>query len=99
MQKPKFVEFGQYKGLPLSAVPSPYLIFMMTRANVRVCHPAFVADALDVLAGRLLVDFDAVLAELLAPVPADAIARAKAKKVEAKKAQLAKLLAQRGPTP
>lgn len=92
----KLIEFGQHKGEPLPSLPTPYLLWTLVLPNVRAHHPEFVAAALDVLADRLVIDLDAVLAELLAPVPLDVIAQAKAKKVEAKKTQLAKLLAERG---
>lgn len=96
METPKIIEFGRHKGDPLATVPSPYLFLILTFPNIRAHHPGFVADALDVLADRLVIDLDAVLAELLEPVPLDVIAQAKARKVEAKKTQLAKLLAERG---
>lgn len=92
----KLIEFGQHKGEPLPTLPTPYLLWTLVLPNVRARHQDFVADALDVLFARLLADPDAVLAELLAPVPADVIAQAKAKKLEANRARLAKLIAERG---
>jgi hypothetical protein len=92
----KLIEFGQHRGEPLPSLPTPYLLWTLVLPNVRAHHPAFVADALDVLFARLLADPDAVLAELLAPVPVDVIAQAKAKKLEANRARLAKLIAERG---
>lgn len=78
----KIIEFGQHKGEPLPSLPTPYLLWTLVLPNVRAHHQAFVADALDVLFARLIADPDAVLAELLAPVPAEVIAAAKARKRE-----------------
>lgn len=91
---PRILEFGMYKDRPMSVVPTPYLCRILTFPNIRR-HPDFITDVLDVLFARLLADPGAAAAEFLQPVPLDAIAKAKAKRAEAKRAMLAKMLAQR----
>lgn len=91
---PRILEFGMYKDRPLDSVPTPYLCRILTFPNIRR-HPDFIADVFGVLTGRLLADPDAVVREFLEPPPADAIANAREKRAEAKRAMLAKLLARR----
>lgn len=95
MKQPHVLSFGQHAGKTLAAVPAPYLFFLLTRWPRRRHKPDTVAAVLEELSCRLMVDFDGVLAELLAPVPVEAIAAARIKKQAARKAKLARLLAQR----
>jgi hypothetical protein len=91
----KITTFGKYKGRPLCEVPVPYLLFILTRLGIRREHPDVVEDFFNVLADRLVGDFDGALAELLAPVPPEEIAAGKLRKAQKGREKLAKLEAQR----
>jgi transposase len=91
----KTVTFGKYTGRPLSELPVPYLLFIMTRIGIRSAHPDVIEAFMNELADRLVGDFDGTLAELLAPVPPMEIALAKLRKLQRAREKLAKLEAKR----
>lgn len=69
MQK-VLMQFGQYAGQPIDQVPLPYLIWSLTRFNLRREYPDFISAALVELRRRLAVDMNgAVDAMLMPPMP------------------------------
>lgn len=94
------LHFGKrHRGTPLAAVPTAYLVWLLAHAQVRARHPKVVADVLGEVACRLLVDYDAVLDDLLVPIPPEILANAKARNLQAKRAKLVKLIERHRGTP